>query len=433
MSYTRTFSSNHQFVAKVVRGAFQSTRHQQVTYKGTRSGTKVQDYKEKIRNGENAASVYNLDRYELKGNEPGHASFSAVYTGYLPPNQVGDTRSETWTGIEIIPSASLAHRPTSVIEADAIALAKIYKKIREEQQHMNSPAIVAEFVDVIRQFGSPARSIVDLTNRHLNRLALERRGLKGSTSFKRIKWHEIVASTYLEWSFGLRPLISDTQSAAEALAKWQYEKNHPVHFRKAIRSRGVNKAVYKDTGVPTQPWKASWIYVNNVTDWQTECRVQYNVGLSTTPIAAFGSNERLLQILGFNPSNWVPALWEAVPWSWLIDYFTNVQQILEAAATVTTGVKWISKTVTYRTDYRHTREVNDAASRQTTAAHGYSGGATGHCGRMHLVRTTMARSIPATLGVPALTLEYPQKVGQLANMVAVLLARKPSSSALWLF
>jgi len=325
-----------------------------------------------------------------------------------------------------------AHLPTSVVKADSIALSKTYKKVASELQSMNSPAVLAEFVDVLRQFGSPFRSIVDLTNRRLNRLELERRGLKGSTTFKRKKWASIVADTYLEYSFGLAPLISDTKNAAEALARLHAEKEGLLRPRRKIVCQGKDVASETFTPTPIGVSLSGYLFARPSVTNKTECRVQYVCGLESTLRADLGSNDRLLQLLGFNHANWVPAIWEAVPWSFLIDYFTNVQQILEASVTNTSDVKWITKTVTYRTEYNQFFPVDQEETRLQAKARQRSGYGSGHAGRCHQVRITLARTLPTTLGVPSLYFELPSSVKQLANMAALLIARKPTSSALWL-
>lgn len=407
-------------------------RYFSISLPHTRSGEKVKDWKEKVKANQQAGSPYSLDATFLSKWEEGSMSYQATNVKSTPTENNVMYR-ERFTGNMSSPVSIPSHNATSLVKADSIALSKTYKKIQSELQSMNSPAVLAEFVDVLRQFGSPFRSIVDLTNRRLNRLELERRGLKGSTTFKKKKWASIVADTYLEYSFGLAPLISDTKNAAEALARLHAEKDGLLRPRRKIVSRGLDVANTIYTPTISRPPDCAYIWVKSEVSKTTECRVQYVCGLESTLRADLGSNDRLLQLLGFNHANWVPAIWEAVPWSFLIDYFTNVQQILEASVTNTSDVKWIVKTVTYRTEYDQFFPYDAVQNRLQNKADFRSGGAGGHAGRCNQVRLTLTRSLPATLGVPSLYFELPSSVKQLANMAALLVARKPSSSALWLF
>lgn len=397
----------------------------------TRTGQKVPDYKAKIAAGTQAGSPFSLDASTFSVWDEGAISYSSR----SPPGNPPVSYSETWSGMnDPKPSPVLLHLATSEAKATAIALKKTYDKVRSEYQHMNSPAVLAEIVDVLRQFGSPFRSIVDLTNRRLNRLELAKRGLSGSTAFKRIKWHEIVASTYLEWSFGLAPLLGDTKNAAEALARLHAESEGFLRHRAKVVGRGLDELKEVTGSTASRPVGCWYAMVDTKVSKTTECRVQYVVGLNDSLRADLGSNDRLLQLLGFDHANWIPGLWEAVPWSWLVDYFSNVQNILDASVTKTSAIAWINKTVTNRTELTMLQPVNVKATVAQDKADGRASTlVSGHAGRYTQVRTTMVRTQPASLGVPPLVFEVPSSAKKLANMAAVLISRRPSSSALWLF
>jgi hypothetical protein len=50
-----------------------------------------------------------------------------------------------------------------------------------------------------------------------------------------------------------------------------------------------------------------------------------------------------LRVFGLSPEEFVPTVWELLPWSFLVDYFTNIGDILEAGATDTSTVAWIEQ------------------------------------------------------------------------------------------
>lgn len=438
MAYSRNFRDVVPVVS-VARRKVTTTTSATYTYPlqtllnvdGTRSGEKVDNWKQKVRDGANASSAFTSDRRRLTVRD-GSGSWTAIH---VLKGRVEQTVVEDVEGCINAPVNMnfLTHSNIPLPTAEAIALKKIYEKIRQEQQHMNSPAVLAEIIDVIRQFGSPFKSLIDLTNRHLNRLALERRRLSGSVNFKKKKWHEIVASTYLEWSFGISPLISDTKSAAEALARWEYENTGEARFRKRVSGRGIDtvSSSTTSTGLPQNLSLLSYLRTDKKV---TESRVQYVVGLKGSPLTASGSNERLLQLLGFDHANWIPALWEAVPWGFLVDYVTNVQDILEAGVTNTSQVVWICKTVSNRTEYQVDSRVDYALSSARSQLYGNTQwGGSGYLGGYTGVRTTVTRTIPLSLGIPPLTVGFPNKERQWANMAALLFAKRSESSALWLF
>jgi len=431
MGYTKSFPEDHDFNYRyVVDGWNVRSNVFPVTTVGTRSGTRVPDWREKIARGQNASSDFTSNRIEILERDTGNVHMDATHV--FTPSSV---RTETFEGFVVRPSDGLGHYSPATNVAEAAALQRILAKIRSEYQKLNSAAVVAEGLDVIRQFGAPFAAICDLTNRRLNRLYLESRGLKGSTAFRKLKWAEIVASTWLEYSFGLKPLISDSVKAAEALAHWQDEADNDFRYRSRVVGRGTSNFTTQSEGVETLiNSDIGRVYIKARRRDSTDYRVQYVCGLGASHRADIGSNDRLLQLLGFNPENWVPAIWEVVPWSWLIDYFSNVGQIMQAAVTSTADVKWTCKTVSYETVVHQTTPVSADATRSLLAAYNYKlRSLSGHAGQWKTRRTTVTRDADATLGCPPLVISHPFEDGtKLANMAAVLLNRRQSSSALWL-
>jgi len=392
------------------------------TCTGYRCGTKVDNWKTKIRDGLPAASAFSTSRAKIEMLEPLVIAFTAVQAGS------GSVLSNAANGYffhETVDAAPAA-LSTNVTRAEANALTKVLKKIESEQQHMNAPAFFAEFGDVMRQFKHPASAIMGLTKTRLERLARERKGLVGNSYQKKTRWAEIVSSTYLEYAFGLAPLIADSKKAAEALARWHLDSDPdlPKRLKKRVIGRAEEVASDSNTGNVSFSPIASEPGHTAQKRRVTTTRVQYVVGLQGEITADYASNDRLLDLLGFKPSNILPAVWEAVPWSWLIDYFTNVGNVLNAAVTNTTRVAWISKSVTNRTEVYYTTQLRVDKFVKAAAASGYSINGPllvkGN-GSIKVTGTTMDRTVPSSLGVPPLAFEHPfEDIKKITNMVAVL-------------
>jgi hypothetical protein len=417
-NYWRKYSSN---------GVTSSNINLALSLPGTRDCVNVPGYREIIRNGGNATGPYKLDASKTEKALPGLWSMTTVSSD--TPAQI-----ETQVGSGFATNLSIpVSNPTSMSKANSIALSSAYRKIRQEQQHLNLLASAAEFGDVVRQFGAPLAALVDLTNKRLNRLELERRGLKGTVVFKRAKWARIVASTWLEYAFGLAPLISDTRKVAEAYAHFNNDAEiSRLTHRSKVVARGEDLAVSQGVNITQLLSSQIWIRRNSVDSARS--RVQYVVGLSAPPAADFGSNDRLLQLLGVNQANLLPAAWEAIPWSWLVDYFSNVGSILDAAATSTASVSWVCRTNTVQLTREIMESVDEAVTRDYVFNHGGRTNVSfsGTPASISIIRTVLDR-FESSLGIPPLYLEIPSSWGQYANMVSVLLARREKTSALWLF
>jgi hypothetical protein len=425
---TRSFSESYLSTEVQNFDSLKTANQTITTVTGSRTGSKVPDWREKIRRGNDASSAFQSDRSRIEGLRPAELSMTAMIRG------TNQRSVQYFSGLNSSIPSSLNHLLPDQASAEAAALTSLYKKINANLSHLSGASSLAEFGDVLHQFGHPFKSIVDLTNRRLNKLELMARGLGGTTVFRKKKWGEIVASTWLEYAFGLAPLISDTKKAAEALARWQFERS--VDFKRRAKVVGRGQSTKAEAPVfSLLALSQNWGKTRHVTRTTTERKVQYIAGLGSSLEADFGSSDRLLQLLGFKPSDWIPAAWEVIPWSWLADYFANVNNILDAVATSTADVKWVCKTVTDETirevlvypdpvEVTKSVEVQHAPWRVSSLSASEGG--------YRFVRKTVTRTPNVQLGVPPLIFSLPDRWGQFANMAAVLMSRQPKASALWI-
>lgn len=418
----------------------QSSLYRTLNTSSTKTGTKVQGWRDKISKGLNASSPYTRTGVFVVSAIPGDVVFTGtvkVAINNPPPPAPIDYAyrpvRETMKGFAY-PIMAPGHLTVSDVNAEAAALTETYKKVLAAQRQLNASATVAELAETIRQFGRPFRGVVDLTHRHLNRLDKERRRLHGPIKRQKEDWADIVSSTYLEYAFGLAPLINDTKGIAEALARWNLEGQDEILAPKTKAvGRGVDRASSSATQHFGGPGPYRYLSFTKNSKKLTESRVQYVVGLSATLQADFQSNERLIQLLGFSPQDWIPGIYEGVPWSWLVDYFFNVGNILEAACTSTADVKWISKTVLKRTQEQTymVPNVQELKAYQTNGVRNPS--YSGHAGRATVVSQTMKRTVPASLGIPPLVFSFPNTASKFLNMAAVLLQRQKKVTSQWKF
>jgi len=422
------------------------------TWTGSKQGTKVENYRELIAQGLPAGGAYSMEAYKLFKGTPLNDVASLGRDGsqslFLTSNFIGYPGANWGGGI-------VSHLVVDTAKAKSVALSKLYKKLESDRSELNSYAVLAEFGDVLRQFGRPFGSIVSAFERHQNRLIFERRRLVGSKTWKDEQFARIAADTWLEVSFGLIPLISDATSVAEAFGRFEYELEESPKLRDRMRTRAVEftKSMTTFPASSAQPFS----YIDYIVERErvTEGRAQYVVGLQGDVRAEFGSNKRLLELLGFEPRNLPLAAWEAVPWSWLVDYFTNVQQILQAGATITTRVKWIvlsemTQTIdTYRSQLRRAGTptynlLNFVTNKKPGKRQGF-GSPSGEpeqqrklkfppldAGDFRIVRSTFVRTLPATLGVPPIYFKTPfEDVKKMANLGALVVSRSRDSRT-WL-
>lgn len=171
-------------------------------------------------------------------------------------------------------------------------------------------------LDVLKQLqGFGYRSVKDL-----------KLGLSTSGGRKNLveRFTEYGANVHLAYQFGVKPMISDIQSSFDVIAKVQRRIAHLKRTRgkriKIRRSKGFNLPLY-----PESRWFFSGPYYTKWTP--TEGKTTLSMGLDIVQnlqglddvsrlVTAYGS------ALGFNKP--LSVLWEAIPFSFLVDYVTNI-------------------------------------------------------------------------------------------------------------
>lgn len=143
--------------------------------------------------------------------------------------------------------------------------------------------------------------------------------------------------TYLAWKFGYDPLLRDMRDLATELEK-DYVEVVP------ITAKGFG------SGTPTVTTSQSGLTgcnydVTTVTKSSTKFR--YDAGVLVQRYGLHGFAERL----GFHSGNFLPTLYNLLPWTWMFDYFTNLGSLVNALGNI--GVRYSYKSQTYVT----TKEV----------------------------------------------------------------------------
>jgi hypothetical protein len=172
-----------------------------------------------------------------------------------------------------------------------------------------------------------------------------RRTQLGSRSVRK-ELARVASESWLEWSFGAQPLISDAVDAAKAASRVleYYPPSKVVTGRASVR--------FACTAVGgSYNFLLGTVHTNIVETAEAEVKI--------TGCVSCGSDSNrgdLTDQFGVNLSSVLPAAWELIPYSFLIDYFTNVGDWLEACTLNKASVLW-SETGTSITIKRSLEEI----------------------------------------------------------------------------
>lgn len=256
--------------------------------------------------GDNAP--FSVDRYERSGGLLNGGSLTGTRFSYqdYPVTYMGDT----WTTSHL----PFADRPTNGVLAT---------KLIAETNPSRAETVSLEYAAELSDYGNKAESEFD------RRL----RGLRKFISDERFKHLKKAAKLNLLYQFGIVPLISDI----ELLLEFQKAVDRRVKEIDRLRTRGLRRT--KDlwggsefSYIPSATIHSNALTVHAAITKITKLNirghirwyVQDNFFVSDQQVRA----EAKRVILGYNLTP--TTLYELMPWSWLIDYFTNLGTMVKA-------------------------------------------------------------------------------------------------------
>jgi hypothetical protein len=301
------------------------------TEMSTRTGVNVADYKGKIKRLEDASSNYNADITRFKRtNASAELKF---YLNRYPGNFQPAVRTQVASTIKgsVFEFPGFASMPYDPL-ADLSSKAKIafLLKAKKRLTSFNSLQFFGELRETIHMIARPASAMREAYSEYLGSLVRIKKNLKSKERRRRA-----LQSTFLEFQFGVRPLIADTIDAAHAIAKsvaGSAESNFVQEF---------STADWK-----SQPALYGGTFGGIGLSWSTRTSFQWIVRYKGK-LKAYVPNT-VARNFGVMPEDFIPTAWELLPWSWAIDYFTNVGDMINAAsfpvcslqyATVTSSTK----------------------------------------------------------------------------------------------
>jgi hypothetical protein len=181
---------------------------------------------------------------------------------------------------------------------------------------------------------------------------------------RRLRSFRSSGSEYLNWNFGWRPLLSDIQKMYETYRNLNRQLDQLVRDNgKGIRRRRDLSNTTNTTNVTertTTTTSGVWYPAMAMPGYEGPCRVQtftketekiWFVGRFRYYIPDIGSDQWTRRatraLFGLNPTPEV--LWNLLPWSWLIDWFTNVGDVVanlsdHAAENLTADYAYVMRT-----------------------------------------------------------------------------------------
>lgn len=377
-------------------------------------------FRDLIRLGQNAANNMSLSSQYQKWSRP-HSEvffdFTAPIPGVPPP------RFSQTQGIEFMDfSAVTAHFDTSGLdEANRRAIASLYRQLNSARHQFQGGVFVGEWHKTTKMMAERVKALAGGIK------GFVKTGLKKiSTRHRDPKTSQYLANLWLEGVYGWQPLVADISDACKALARLQFHK--PV-----VRFRGFGVSERTLPLTPGVEFSDNSIFFTVSNVFKTTTRITYYGALRVPPYDdGLQTLNRTIELSGFDLASFVPTLWELVPYSFLIDYFSNVGDCLQAWTLPRDMVLWIEQAQRIESERFQTVTFNRAKTFNTfkNTVNFANVQVFSKDGSLSSFLTGVSRA--QTL-LPSLALRFtPEEVSwkQIANMAALLVGSRQVNVAL---
>jgi len=319
-------------------------------------GTNFPDFRLRMLKHTDATTTLVAGKRVISGNTV-DAFFSRTLNDG-PPGNEKYTKYHTYTGNELVYRIGNLPDPGSPVASQATMSkvhAKFIQRIYSARQRCQSGTILGELQETIHMIRNPAlafrqglssylSSVQKIANAPLRVGKLSRRKTRAMLESEAKKSRmRAVKDSWLEYVFGWRPLISDAKAAAEALAenveliRSDYEKHSVKLFEDLSPTVSADEAFGTALTSP---------FTYTVKTYERQKGVSYlvrgQIATGVTEPMTFRRN-----LFGFNLENFAPTVWELIPWSFAIDYFSNVSDVINSLSYPSASVKWLNGTHRY--------------------------------------------------------------------------------------
>ncbi len=284
-----------------------------VTFSESWNGGDDPFHKSKIALGISCTNTLSKSVYRMTARNP-LMVISHGWDEYQPATQILIGRNSDIVSFDPFSvtdyAVSAPSYPTQLAALRTEVGGRFYHRASELLSPFSGGVFTGELAETIRFLVSPARSLRELIVDYVYRT---RHILKRTPNVaKRLN------QTYLEFTYAAKPLVADIQAARDVLIR-QQALTRPVRVTKSVNFNAVyartdnvalNQCRYRKTVVS-----------------QAEVKVKCRGRVRCIPVNGVYP---YWQEWGLSKENFIPTAWNVLPWSFVLGYFFNIENVLES-------------------------------------------------------------------------------------------------------
>jgi len=226
--------------------------------------------------------------------------------------------------------------------------------------------------------------------------------------------YNTITQAYLEFKFGVQPFVTDISDIVSDMIIRDRKRNPSVSVESTASTKyfgtsTVNNVVsgvgYMSIIVPTQNVQKTSVYSERL-------RGAVRTGINDNGKLGVIQDNRLL------PKDWLPTAFSIMPYAWMVNYFTNIREIIDAASFRFSDLVWGCHTIRDKT----TISFSDVSSKATGLfLPGQTGSfaliSSGGNAIVEITKTSRFAITPSTL-IPSFAFSIPTRTTPWLNMMA---------------
>jgi len=328
------FDTTTRWVAQVYvvdTGVTNSYSSSYTTYPTTvhKNGVTNPGYKKAIRRLQEAGTNYSVEVYQ-EGTIQGSAKLNYKYPGSNGYRYRQEIRGDLARGGNVPPSPPILPDLSAL---DIQARLGFISKAQRARGGFETGVFLGELRETIRTIVRPASSVRGALDDYYRDVKKRTRGKRGVRALNRA-----VAGSWLETSFAIKPLLAEVDNAMETIAGQNLVYDQPISFtaKDAYNgSRTVRVCGYSGVGGGVFAYAhrdvaKMLVKYKGLVAWESE-------NLAPTWRSTWGLTLR----------DFVPTVYELIPYSWLVDYFSNLGAIINGMCAGAIQLRWGTRVLVF--------------------------------------------------------------------------------------